>query len=98
MALEALLFAMPLAACGCFYLGRALMTLPEGNVWLALTESVDAVFLAWVLAASLDWNEERYARLLSWAPLVYLGRSATAFTSTTFSSSFSSLRCWSPWA
>jgi peptidoglycan/LPS O-acetylase OafA/YrhL len=65
---------MPLAACACFYLGRALMTLPEGNVWLALTESVDAVFLAWVLAASLTGMNTRYTRLLSWTPLVYLGK------------------------
>jgi len=71
---KTLIFAMPLAACGCFYLGRALMTLPEGNVWLALTESVDAVFLAWVLAASLNGMNSRYARLLSWTPLVYLGK------------------------
>jgi peptidoglycan/LPS O-acetylase OafA/YrhL len=69
-----LVFAMPLAACACFFLGRALMTLPEDNVWLALTESVDAVFLAWVLAVSLVGMKGRYARLLSWAPLVYLGK------------------------
>jgi peptidoglycan/LPS O-acetylase OafA/YrhL len=71
---KGLLFAMPLIACACFYLGRALMTLPEGNLWLASTESVDAVFLAWVLAASLTGMKSRYARLLSWAPLVYLGK------------------------
>lgn len=71
---KTLLFAMPLIACGCFYLGRALMTLPENNVWLALTESIDAVFLAWVLAASLTGMNPRYTRLLSLAPLVYLGR------------------------
>ena len=69
-----LLFAMPLIACACFFLGRALMTLPEGNVCLALTESVDAVFLAWVLAAALHGMNDRYARLLSWSPLVYLGK------------------------
>ena len=69
-----LLFAMPLAAFGCFYLGRALMTLPEGNLWLSLVESVDAVFLAWVLAASVSGMNARYARLLSWTPLVYLGK------------------------
>ncbi|HEV3272673.1 MAG TPA: acyltransferase [Candidatus Methylacidiphilales bacterium] len=71
---KTLLFAMPLAAGACFFLGRALMTLPEGNVWLALTESVDAVFLAWVLAASLTGMQDRYARILSWEPLVYLGK------------------------
>ena len=69
-----LVFAMPLIACASFFLGRALMTLPEDNVWLALTESVDAVFLAWVLAVSLVGMKGRYARLLSWAPLVYLGK------------------------
>jgi peptidoglycan/LPS O-acetylase OafA/YrhL len=69
-----LLFAMPLVAGACFFLGRALMTLPENNVLLALTESIDAVFLAWVLAVSLKGMNKRYARLLSWAPLVYLGK------------------------
>jgi len=71
---KTLLFAMPLIACACFFLGRALMTLPEGNVWLALTEEVDAVFLAWVLAASLTGMKAGYARVLSWAPLVYMGK------------------------
>jgi len=71
---KTLRFAMPLIACGCFYLGRALMTLPEDNVWLALTESVDAVFLAWVLAASVTGMKGRYAQILSWAPLVYVGK------------------------
>lgn len=71
---KTLVFAMPLIACACFFLGRAMMTLPEGNILLALTESVDAVFLAWVLAASLHGMNARYGRLLSWAPLVYLGK------------------------
>jgi peptidoglycan/LPS O-acetylase OafA/YrhL len=71
---ETLVFAMPLIACASFFLGRALMTLPEDNVWLALTESVDAIFLAWVLSVSLVGMKGRYARLLSWAPLVYLGK------------------------
>jgi peptidoglycan/LPS O-acetylase OafA/YrhL len=71
---KTLLFAMPLAAFGCFYLGRALMTLPEGNVCLALTESVDAVFLAWLLAASLRGISGPFAQLLGWSPLVYLGK------------------------
>ena len=69
-----ILFAMPLTAFGCFFLGRALMTLPENNLFLALTESVDAVFLAWALSMTLVGVKDRYARLLSWAPLVYLGR------------------------
>ena len=69
-----LLFVMPLVAYGCFFLGRALMTLPENTVWLALTETIDAIFLAWVLASALTGMNQRYARLLSWAPLVYLGK------------------------
>jgi peptidoglycan/LPS O-acetylase OafA/YrhL len=69
-----LLFAMPLIGCGCFYLGRAFMTLPEGNLLLALVEEIDAVFLAWVLAAALTGMKPVYARALSWAPLVYLGK------------------------
>jgi peptidoglycan/LPS O-acetylase OafA/YrhL len=71
---ERLLFAMPLVAGACFYLGRALMTLPENNICLALTESVDAIFLAWILAASISGMNDRYARVLSWSPLVYLGK------------------------
>jgi peptidoglycan/LPS O-acetylase OafA/YrhL len=68
------LFAMPLAAVACFFLGRALMTLPENNLFLALTESVDGVFLAWALSVALTGIKGPYALLLSWSPLVYLGR------------------------
>jgi peptidoglycan/LPS O-acetylase OafA/YrhL len=39
-----------------------------------MTVSVDAIFLAWILAASISGMKDRYARLLSWAPLVYLGK------------------------
>jgi peptidoglycan/LPS O-acetylase OafA/YrhL len=69
-----ILFAMPLTAFGCFFLGRALMTLPETNIFLSLTESVDAVFLAWLLAMSLGGIKGPYGRFLSWAPVVYVGR------------------------
>lgn len=69
-----ILLAMPLGAFACFFLGRALMTLPENNLFLALTETVDAVFLAWALSAALAGGTGRYVRLLSWSPLVYLGR------------------------
>jgi peptidoglycan/LPS O-acetylase OafA/YrhL len=71
---KTVLLAMPLTAFAAFFLGRALMTLPENNVFLALTESVDAVFLAWALSAALTASQGRYARLLSWSPLVYLGK------------------------
>jgi len=71
---KTILFAMPLAAFACFFLGRALMTLPENNLFVALTESVDAVFLAWALSASLLGIKGICAHLLGWAPLVYLGR------------------------
>jgi len=68
------LFALPLAAFACFFLGRALTTLPENNVCLALTETVDGVFLAWLLTVALGDMRSRYGRLLSLKPLVYLGR------------------------
>jgi peptidoglycan/LPS O-acetylase OafA/YrhL len=68
------LFAMPLVAFGCFFLGRALMTLPETNIFIALTESVDAVFLAWALSAAIIGFKGPYARMLEWKPLIYLGR------------------------
>jgi peptidoglycan/LPS O-acetylase OafA/YrhL len=68
------LFAMPLTAFACFFMGRALMTLPEDNIFLALTESVDAVFLAWLLAMSLGGISGRYGRILAWPPIVYVGR------------------------
>ncbi len=69
-----LLFAMPLAAFACFYLGRALMTLPEGNFWLALAESVDAIFLTWLLAVALRGISGPFATILGWSPLVYVGK------------------------
>jgi peptidoglycan/LPS O-acetylase OafA/YrhL len=71
---KAVLTAMPLAAFACFFLGRALMTLPETNIFLSLTESVDAVFLAWLLAISIGGIGGFYGRFLSWGPVVYIGR------------------------
>lgn len=68
------LFAMPLVAFACFFLGRALMTLPENNIFIALTESIDAVFLAWALSAAIVGFKTPYARMLEWKPLTYLGR------------------------
>ena len=70
----AVLFAIPLTAFSCFFLGRALMTLPENNVFLALTESVDEIFLAWILVSAITGIKGRYGHVLSWSPLVYLGR------------------------
>jgi len=70
----ALLLAMPLAAFAAFFLGRALMTLPENNLWLGLTESVDEIFLAWLLTAAVVGIRGRYGSFLSWSPLVYLGK------------------------
>jgi peptidoglycan/LPS O-acetylase OafA/YrhL len=68
------LFAMPLVAFAAFFLGRALMTLPENNLFLGLTESVDAIFLAWALSVALVGVKGVYAHILSWSPLVYLGK------------------------
>jgi peptidoglycan/LPS O-acetylase OafA/YrhL len=70
----ATLCALPLAAFSSFFLGRALMTLPEDNVWLALTESVDEIFLAWLLMAALTGIKGLCGTILSWSPLVYLGK------------------------
>jgi peptidoglycan/LPS O-acetylase OafA/YrhL len=71
---KTVLFAMPLAAFGCFFLGHALMTLREDNMFLALTESVDAVFLAWLVAMAIGGIDGIWGRILGWAPIVYLGR------------------------
>jgi peptidoglycan/LPS O-acetylase OafA/YrhL len=66
--------AIPLIAFASLYLGCALMTLPEDNMWLALTETVNAIFLAYILSRSLTRMDNIYGRMLSWSPLVYLGR------------------------
>lgn len=72
---KTLLFAMPLLAFSCLFLGRALMTLPEESIWICFVETVDAIFLVWLLAVSLsDSQGHLYAGLLGWKPLVYLGR------------------------
>jgi peptidoglycan/LPS O-acetylase OafA/YrhL len=68
------LLAMPLGAFACFFMGHALMTLREDNIFLALTESVDAVFLAWLVAMSLGGIKGIWGRILGWAPIVYIGR------------------------
>jgi peptidoglycan/LPS O-acetylase OafA/YrhL len=69
-----LLFAMPLAAFACFFLGRAIMTLPENNIFLSLNESVDAVFLAWIVTMGINGIKGPYGRFLSWGPVVYVGK------------------------
>jgi peptidoglycan/LPS O-acetylase OafA/YrhL len=71
---KTVLFALPLAAFACFFLGRALMTLPENNIFIALTESIDAVFLAWALSAAIIGFKAPYSRMLEWKPLTYLGQ------------------------
>jgi peptidoglycan/LPS O-acetylase OafA/YrhL len=71
---KTVLLALPLAAFGCFFLGRALMTLPEGNIFLGFTESVDAVFLAWLVAVSIGGIKGIWGTFLGWAPVVYIGR------------------------
>jgi peptidoglycan/LPS O-acetylase OafA/YrhL len=71
---KTVLFALPLIAFGCFFLGRAMTTLPEGNIFLALTETCDEVFLAWLLVTALNGITSRYGWFLSWAPMVYLGK------------------------
>jgi peptidoglycan/LPS O-acetylase OafA/YrhL len=68
------MLALPLAAFACYFLARWMTTLAHDNAWLALAEFFDAFFLAWLLVASLTGVTGRYGRVLSWSPLVYLGR------------------------
>jgi len=49
-------------------------TLAHDNTCLALAESFDAFFLAWMLVAALTGVTGRYSSILGWSPLVYLGR------------------------
>jgi peptidoglycan/LPS O-acetylase OafA/YrhL len=69
-----LLLAMPLAAIACYFLARLMTTVAHDNAALALAESFDALFLSWLLVASLTGIKSRYAQFLGWPPLIYLGR------------------------
>lgn len=66
--------ALPLGAFACYFMARWMTTLAYNNAFLALVESFDAVFLSWLLIASLTGTTGRYGRILGWSPLVYLGR------------------------
>ncbi len=68
------LLALPLAAFSCYFLARWMTTLQHDNALLGLAESFDAIFLAWLLVAALTGVTGRYGGILSWSPLVYLGR------------------------
>jgi peptidoglycan/LPS O-acetylase OafA/YrhL len=68
------MLALPLLAFACYFLARWMTTLGNDNAFLALAESFDAVFLAWMLVAAITGVTGRYSRILGWTPLVYLGR------------------------
>jgi peptidoglycan/LPS O-acetylase OafA/YrhL len=68
------MLALPLAAFACYFLARWMTTLAHDNTCLALAESFDAFFLAWMLVAALTGVTGRYSSILGWSPLVYLGR------------------------
>jgi peptidoglycan/LPS O-acetylase OafA/YrhL len=68
------MLALPLIAFACYFLGRWMTTLQPNNACLALAESFDAFFLAWLLVSALTGVTGRYSRILGWSPLVYLGR------------------------
>ena len=68
------MLALPLTAFSCYFLARWMTTLPHDNAFLALAESFDAFFLAWLLVAALTGVTGRYSLILGWSPLVYLGR------------------------
>jgi peptidoglycan/LPS O-acetylase OafA/YrhL len=71
---RAVLLAMPLSAIACYFLARLMTTVSHENVCLALAETFDALFLSWLLVASLGGIKSRYAQFLGWSPLIYLGR------------------------
>jgi peptidoglycan/LPS O-acetylase OafA/YrhL len=66
--------AMALAAFSCFFLARALTYLPQENAFLAMAESFDAIFLAWLLCTTLGGIKNYFGHFLGWSPMVYLGR------------------------
>jgi peptidoglycan/LPS O-acetylase OafA/YrhL len=68
------MLALPLAAFACYFVARWMTTLQHDNACLALAESFDACFLAWLLVAALTGVTGRYGGILSWSPLVYLGQ------------------------
>jgi peptidoglycan/LPS O-acetylase OafA/YrhL len=69
-----LLLALPLTAIACYFLARLMTTMPGDSAWLGLAESFDSFFLSWLLITSLTGVQGKYARILGWSPLVYLGR------------------------
>jgi peptidoglycan/LPS O-acetylase OafA/YrhL len=71
---RAVLLVLPLAAIACYFLARFFTTLSHESAYLALAETCDALFLSWLLIASLNGIKSRYAQFLGWAPLIYLGR------------------------
>jgi peptidoglycan/LPS O-acetylase OafA/YrhL len=71
---RAVLLAMPLTAIASYFLARVMTTLPHESAYLALAETFDALFLSWLLIASLNGIKNRYAQFLGWSPLIYLGR------------------------
>jgi peptidoglycan/LPS O-acetylase OafA/YrhL len=71
---RAVLLAIPLAAIACYFLARLMTTMPGDSAWLGMAESFDSFFLSWLLIASLTGVKGKYARVLGWSPLVYLGR------------------------
>jgi peptidoglycan/LPS O-acetylase OafA/YrhL len=70
------LLAFALGAIACYFLARLMTTQPSDSAWLGFAESFDAFFLSWLLITSLTGLgvKGKYARLLGWSPLVYLGR------------------------
>jgi peptidoglycan/LPS O-acetylase OafA/YrhL len=71
---RAVLLAIPFVAISCYFFARYATELAHDNIYLALAETLDAVFLSWVLVASLNGIKNRYASFLGWSPLIYLGR------------------------
>jgi len=58
----------------CLMIGRSMRSVPQDSPWLATVELWEAVFIGWLVAATAQGWRGPLGRLLSWAPLVYLGQ------------------------
>jgi peptidoglycan/LPS O-acetylase OafA/YrhL len=61
-------------AVACLLIGRSLRSVPQNSPWLATVELWEAVFIGWLIAATAQGWRGPVGRLLSCAPLVYVGK------------------------
>ncbi|MFZ9932445.1 MAG: acyltransferase family protein [Chthoniobacterales bacterium] len=58
----------------CLLVARWLRYFPQTDPWVATIELWEAVFIGWVIAATTQGWPGWFGRLLSWPPLVYVGK------------------------